>query len=134
MPSPQVESGDWRLLVDNHSSHVTIEFMWICWSNNVYVVYMPPYTSHVLQPPDIACFSPLKSRYKSAIEDLAIIDDCAPVKNNALSNSTTEQEESITAHNIRSGWSAAGFLLLDPRRVIRDSMVTTTTVETPTVP
>jgi 4-hydroxybenzoate polyprenyltransferase len=45
------DPNEWRLLVvDGHRSHCTFEFMWKCFSNKVYIVYLPPHTSHVLQP------------------------------------------------------------------------------------
>lgn len=44
------------LLVDGHGSHATTEFMWECWVNNVYIFYLPPHSSHILQPLDLTCF------------------------------------------------------------------------------
>jgi hypothetical protein len=32
---------------------------------------MPPYSSHVLQPLDVVCFSPLKRKYSQRVRDLA---------------------------------------------------------------
>jgi hypothetical protein len=38
-----------RLLVlDGHRSHETTEFMWECFSNNIQLLFLPPYTLYIL--------------------------------------------------------------------------------------
>jgi len=49
------------LVVDGHGSHATDDFMWHCFQNNIYLLFLPPHASHVLQPLDISVFSPLKA-------------------------------------------------------------------------
>jgi DDE superfamily endonuclease len=68
------------LLLDGHGSHISIDFLWECKQNNVHLVFLPPHSSHVLQPLDLSCFSPTKTRYRSQITELASLDDSAPVK------------------------------------------------------
>ena len=68
------------LLLDGHGSHATIEFMCTCKQNKVDILYLPAHSSHVLQPLHLGTFSPLKSRYRKEIADLAYLDDAAPVK------------------------------------------------------
>jgi hypothetical protein len=53
--------GSHRLLIlDGHSSHATLEFDQYCMANNIITLCMPAHTSHLLQPLDVSCFSPLK--------------------------------------------------------------------------
>ena len=60
-----------RLLVlDGHNSHTTVEFMWLCYSNKIHVLYLPAHTSHVLQPLDLSIFSPLKHNYRKYLNQL----------------------------------------------------------------
>jgi hypothetical protein len=58
----------WRMLIlDGHDSHVDIEFMWLCKQNKIWVLYLLPHSSHVLQPLDLAPFSAIKTRYRAQI-------------------------------------------------------------------
>jgi hypothetical protein len=94
--------------------------MWDCWINNIYLFYLIPHSSHILQPLDLSCFSPLKCRYRSKIEELARIDNAAPVKKRRfLQYYEKARNEGLTCSNICSGWKKAGILPWNPRRVIQ---------------
>jgi hypothetical protein len=57
--------SDWRLLImDKHGSHDSDEFRHLCSQNKVQPFYLLGHTSHELQPLDVGCFSPLKTRYR----------------------------------------------------------------------
>ncbi|KAK1916402.1 hypothetical protein P3342_004221 [Pyrenophora teres f. teres] len=65
-------AGVYRLLVlDGHSSHATPEFDQYCAENKIITLCMPPHTSHLLQPLDVSCFSPLKRAYGREVAELA---------------------------------------------------------------
>lgn len=55
------------LIVDNHTSHVSIEALTLCEESGVDILTLPPHTSHRLQPLDVAVFGPLKTWYKDEI-------------------------------------------------------------------
>lgn len=61
--------GKYRLLIlDGHGSHLTPQFDQICAQNNIISIFMPPHSSHLLQPLDIGCFSPLKNAYGTMVD------------------------------------------------------------------
>jgi hypothetical protein len=63
--------GQKRLLItDAHESHKSPEFIDYCSQNNIICLWMPPHASHLLQPLDVGCFSPLKTAYSKQIEHL----------------------------------------------------------------
>ena len=43
------------LILDGHDSHMTEEFLFECYDNNIYLLYLIPDSSHVLQPLELAC-------------------------------------------------------------------------------
>ena len=65
-------TGKYRLLVlDGHGSHLTPQFDQICSENDIIPICMPPHSSHLLQPLDVGCFSPLKRAYGCLVENKA---------------------------------------------------------------
>lgn len=50
------------LILDGHGSHTTTEFGKFCTEGEIIPIYMP-HSSHLLQPLDVSCFSPLKYFY-----------------------------------------------------------------------
>jgi hypothetical protein len=55
------------LIVDGHESHNSHEFYKYCEEEKIIVLCMPPHSSHLLQPLDVGCFSPLKRAYGDEI-------------------------------------------------------------------
>jgi hypothetical protein len=49
---------------------VSAKFKDLCKENNIYTLCMPPHSSHLLQPLDVGCFSPLKLAYGGEIKGL----------------------------------------------------------------
>jgi hypothetical protein len=64
---PGALTGVGRSLVKHVSSYTLINFMWLCKQHKVYLLYLPPYALHLLQPLNLALFSVLKSRYSNKI-------------------------------------------------------------------
>ena len=61
--------GVYRLLIlDGHGSHITLEFNLFCKDHSIITLCMPPHSSHLLQPLDVSCFSPLKRSYGQQVE------------------------------------------------------------------
>jgi hypothetical protein len=44
------------------------QFDKLCKDNNIIYIYMPAHSSHLLQPLDVGCFSPLKRAYGGLIK------------------------------------------------------------------
>jgi hypothetical protein len=64
--------GAYRLLIlDGHESHLNQDFKDYCLENMILTLCMPPHSSHILQPLDVVCFSPLKRKYSQRVRDLA---------------------------------------------------------------
>ncbi|PQM43531.1 hypothetical protein VC83_09658 [Pseudogymnoascus destructans] len=60
-----------RLLIcDGHDSHISGNFISHCIQNRISILILPPHTSHVLQPLDVAIFGPLKKRLTTALSHL----------------------------------------------------------------
>jgi hypothetical protein len=59
------------LVLDGHKSHVNAEFDEYYKANNIVLLCLPPYSSHLTQLLDVSVFSPLKKAYGAKISFLA---------------------------------------------------------------
>lgn len=48
------------LILDNHSSHTSLNSYSFCKNNGIHMLSLPPHTSHKMQPLDVTVFGPLK--------------------------------------------------------------------------
>jgi hypothetical protein len=55
------------LLVDNHGSHLTIEFFQMCQDNAIVLFPLPPKTTHKLQPLDVGVFQSYKHFHQMSL-------------------------------------------------------------------
>jgi 4-hydroxybenzoate polyprenyltransferase len=107
---PQTMTSEPRLLIlDGHGSHETTDFMYLCYQNNVHLLFLPPHTSHVLQPLDLSVFSSLKSHYRTEVSHLSLLTDSSPIgKQNFLACYSKARKEALSAKIIKAGWKASG--------------------------
>ena len=97
------------LILDGHRSHETTEFMWEYFQNNIHLLFLPPHTSHVLQPLDLSVFSPLKHAYRKRLGTVALLNDSSLIrKQNFMKCYKRAREDALTPTNCRQGWSASG--------------------------
>ena len=91
---------------------------------------MPPHTSHLLQPLDISCYSPLKRAYGRQVEELARQGVYHIDKLDFLIAYTRIRPTIFTQQNIQSGFRATGLVPSCPDRVLSSLTV----VRTPSPP
>ncbi|KAM5344602.1 hypothetical protein ACJ41O_013137 [Fusarium nematophilum] len=97
------------LIVDGHGSHESLDFMWECYINDIYILYLPPHCSHLLQPLDLTVFSVLKRAYRKEVQRLVgITDESALGKALFLKCYLKARKEAMKPETIRAGWKAAG--------------------------
>ena len=123
--------GVYRILIpDGHSSHATPELDQYCTENNIITLCMPPHTSHLLQPLNVSCFSPLKRVYGHEIQELARQGVYHVDKIDFLTIYTQIRLRVFTEQNIQAGFQATGLIPYSPERVLSSLTV----VRTPSPP
>ena len=119
--------GTHRLLIlDGHNSHATPEFDQYCTTNNIITLYMPAHTSHLLQPLDVSCFSPLKRSYGQEVQELVRQGIHHIDKEDFLTIYSKVRPFVFTDQNIKSGFQATGLIPYNPQRVLSSLTVTKT--------
>ena len=118
------------LILDGHGSHATPEFDQYCTENSIITLCMPAHTSHLLQPLDVSCFSPLKRAYGREIQELARQGVYHIDKIDFLTAYTQIRPIVFTEQNIKAGFEATGLVPYYPDRVLSSLTV----VRTPSPP
>jgi hypothetical protein len=57
------------LLMDNHSSHLTWQFVEYALAHKIVLVALPPHSTYKLQPLDVGCFGPLSHYYRKQVDE-----------------------------------------------------------------
>lgn len=57
------------LIVDNHSSRMSLKAVELCCKHQVVMLLLPPHSMHKMQPLDITFYSPFKTYYSQAYEN-----------------------------------------------------------------
>ena len=110
--------GAYRLLIlDGHESHNSIEFQQYCIEAKIITLCMPPHSSHLLQPLDVGCFSPLKRAYGRQAEELMRNKINHITKIEFLPAFEQAYSKTITKDNILGGFRGAGLVPHDPEVV-----------------
>ncbi|CAG7832646.1 unnamed protein product, partial [Allacma fusca] len=103
------------LLLDNHTSHISIEILNFCEIHNIHMLSIPPHTSHKLQPLDVSVYSAIKSRLSKLEQEW--------MSQNAPKRLTEENlpeifkiayDVSATPSNMISGFRKCGIVPFDP--------------------
>ena len=114
-----------RLLIfDGHRSHESTEFMFTCFENNIHLLFLPPHSSHVLQPLDISIFSPLKRAYRKYLGDLGFQGDSTVInKRNFVHCYERARNDALTSQNIRNGWKGTGLWPISMTKPLMSSLL-----------
>lgn len=81
--------------------------MYLCYQHRIHLLYLPPHTSHALQPLDLSVFSPLKHYYRKHVGFLGLLTDSSPVgKQHFLSCYQKARGQALSTSTIKSGWKA----------------------------
>ena len=106
------------LILDDYSSHQTVEFDIFCKKNIIICLCMPPHTSHLLQPLDVGVFGPLKHAYGKLVEGIMAASNNYIDKEDFLSLYPSACKKVFTRENICSGFTGTGLKLLDKDQVL----------------
>ncbi|USP81395.1 hypothetical protein yc1106_08669 [Curvularia clavata] len=106
------------LILDGYKSHQSLEFQELCKENNIYTLCMPPHSSHLLQPLDVGCFSPLKRAYSREVESLIRNHINHITKLEFLPAFKAAFDRSFTPANICSAFRGVGLISLQPDTVL----------------
>ena len=121
--------------MDGHGSHLTDQFLAACVVQRVFISLLPAHSSHVTQPLDVGCFTPLKQYFRTALEEFYCQDfGSATSKRNFLIAYAAARRNAFSIRNIRSAWKASGLWPVNINKVLENPFVQAATPVSPKSP
>ena len=106
------------LLLDGHTTHLTIEVWEYCKEENIILFTTPPHLTHLVQPLDVGVFGPWKKNYRDAI-DQSYQTGCTNFdKLEFLDSIYAVRKRTFKASNVVHAWKKAGLLPINPAIVL----------------
>nr|CAI5841824.1 unnamed protein product [Callosobruchus analis] len=122
------------MIGDNLSSHVSLNVLKLCEGNNVQFICLPPNSSHLTQPLDLAYFRPLKVNWRHVLIEWKQSESGKSVSTlstdifpRLLKKALDDIEPNVTK-NIKAGFKKAGIHLVNKEEVLRRLPLSDTSV------
>ena len=113
------QKGSYRLLIlDGHESHLNQAFKDYCLEHKILTLCMPAHSSHLLQPLDVVCFSPLKLKYSQRVRGLASRHVFHINKEGFLPAFRDAFLDVFTYENCKKAFQATGLVPIDAQVVL----------------
>lgn len=109
------------LLLDNHSSHLSVEAIDMANENGVTLLSFPPHCSHRMQPLDVSVYGPVKTYYKSQCKswNTAHANEALEI-GNIPALACAALDKALVPQTIKSGFKSTGVSPFD-RDVFTDA-------------
>jgi hypothetical protein len=116
----QHQEGAYRLLLlDGHASHTRPAFIEACWKRNIIPFCLPPHSTHLLQPLDVAVFQPYKHFHAIVIENAVRAGVYNWGKDDFLAAQPWIKKQAFKKSTIKNAFKYTGIYPLDPKRVLK---------------
>ena len=97
------------LIIDGHSSHLTVEFLEHAFTHNIHLLCFPSHSTHLLQPLDVGIFGPLAQYYSNEVDLWARAHPYQFVsKGDFFPLCQKARHATLTDKNIRAAFMATG--------------------------
>lgn len=125
LPILKKQEGKKVVIGDNLSSHVSLNVVKLCEANDIHFVCLPPNSSHLTQPLDVAYFRPLKMKWRQILTQWKQSESGKTVSTmpkdifpQLLKKCLDELEPNIK-ENLKSGFRKAGIYPIDKDEVLK---------------
>ena len=110
------------LILDGHNLHLMLEVVKIAMRAGIDIILLPSYTSHSLQPLDLACFKSLKTMFRKQRDSWTLLNRKKKVDKQELCEWNSKALESaLTPKKIKARFRKAGIRPFD-RNAVKDAM------------
>lgn len=110
------------LLCDQFGSHLTYEFVKYCEDHKIILFFLPPHSSHLLQPLDVGVFSAYKHWHSEWVYDATVSGYEKITKDDFLGAIAQIRQKTFKPSTIKLGFRLTGLWPINPSLII-DSLV-----------
>lgn len=120
VPYLKTLQGPKVIIGDNLSSHISLETIKQCENFNIRFIVLPPNSTHLCQPLDVAFFRPMKVAWRKCLDEWKRKNYGTLPKSEfpKMLKKAMEIIEASAKENVRSGFRATGIVPLDRNRVL----------------
>jgi len=112
--------GKWRMIIfDGHESHVSWDFLQYCIQQKIIAFCLPPHSTNILQPLDVAVFSPYKNYYSQILEREFRYGRFGVTKETFWPFLAEARAKAFTEATIKSAFACTGIWPLDRAKVLK---------------
>lgn len=124
IPTLKKLPGKKFLIGDNLSSHFSANTVKSCLEHNISFIFLPPNSTHLTQPLDVAFFRPLKAAWRKILETWKMNEGrkCSSIPKDRFPHFLKELYQTIEENrekNIRSGFRKCGIFPLNREEVLK---------------
>ena len=103
------------LILDGHLSHTSLKTVELALQENITILKLPPHCTDLLQPLDVACFSPLKVQYEKQLNDFMHKTGARePLRKAAFVDMLCSVwKDGLSTDNVKAGFRATGIVPVD---------------------
>ncbi|CAE6459245.1 unnamed protein product, partial [Rhizoctonia solani] len=101
------------LILDGHGSHISMQVLNAAYKNSIFIICLPPKTTHKLQPLDVGVFNLVQVAWKRLCEDSAEVGE--PItKIAAISRYMEARKTGLHPAAVKDAWQRSGQSPLNP--------------------
>jgi hypothetical protein len=106
------------LIIDGFTGHTSIDVLEYCLDFDIIIIFLPPHSTHLMQPMDIGVFQPLKNAHQRALLEAARDGKITFSREDFLDCLNQIIEAGFSRHNIMRGFEKSGLWPLRKEAVL----------------
>jgi len=119
------------LILDGHGSHVHPDVIDLLVENKIVLYCLPPHTTNILQPLDVAIFKPLKTKFSKITDLVKLASLCSPTPLNVSKKNFTTLfkvafEQCMNLITVKNGFRKCGIAPFDPDAIDKKRLMPST--------
>jgi DDE superfamily endonuclease/helix-turn-helix, Psq domain len=111
------------LILDGHKSHVSVGLCEWARDNGIILFYLPPHTSHILQPLDVSCYGPFERIFNNECHKLMRQTQTILTVYNVCEVACRVYTKALSSENAQSAFRRTGIFPLNKNAIPSESLL-----------